>query len=136
LRSSTPALIRLALNDLVRRWIQGHCLSFLKYAADFRQEPRRWNWKTIFKSHAQKKRMSEQLSITCSTPSDRKGVVAEIWAENEQLAEISDDPGHMVIEFYARKSGEAWNFKLADLTRIIAEATNGLRRDSEDAKSR
>lgn len=80
--------------------------------------------------------MNEGLSITYSTPNDRKGVVAEIWVDNEQVAEICDDPGHMIIEIYPRKSGEPWKFKPEDLTRAIADATNGLRRDTKDAKSR
>ena len=72
--------------------------------------------------------MNETFSVTYSTPDDRKGVVAEIWAGNEQVAEIHDDQGYFAIEFYAREAGEPWRFKLEDITGIISSAVNGLQK--------
>ena len=70
--------------------------------------------------------MDNDLSITYSTPSDREGVVAEIWTGTAQAAEICGDSGRFSLEIYPQKSGHPWKFRLADFKRILIEAANGL----------
>lgn len=70
--------------------------------------------------------LKDELSITYSTPDDRRSVVAELYIGDEQFAEVNDDRGEMSIEFYPLLSGAATRVNVDDLVKIIALAIQGL----------
>ncbi len=70
--------------------------------------------------------MKNPLSIVYSSPDDRQRVVAEIWRDKLQLAEIHDDPGHMVIDFYNSKPEEPLSFKVEELVQVVGAAIYGF----------
>lgn len=70
--------------------------------------------------------MTHLSSLICSSP-DRDSVVFEIWAGNDQLAEVFREPGGSVeIEIYSPAEGGKWNFELEELVSLLNQAVNNL----------
>jgi hypothetical protein len=71
--------------------------------------------------------MMNKLRISISSPPDRENLVAEIFFETEQVAEINQESGSLMIEIYPKRSGECWLFDLDDLTEVLNVAKHKLK---------
>ncbi|MES2345428.1 MAG: hypothetical protein V4494_05790 [Chlamydiota bacterium] len=54
----------------------------------------------------------EKFSITVASLPNRDQLVAEIFYEDVQWVEISQDTGELIIEFYPHPTQEYWQFPL------------------------
>lgn len=75
--------------------------------------------------------MSTEILIT--SPSDREQLVAEIWCDDIQLAELNEEEGRPVLEIYPRPTGEAWILDFNDLIDLLQRARTALSTDSKSA---
>lgn len=69
--------------------------------------------------------------LVVGTPPDRKDISVEIWIGDAQFAEVYDDPGYPVVEFYDVKKPRIV-IKTADmldlLNRAVAELADRRRK--------
>ncbi|WP_150697988.1 hypothetical protein [Pandoraea terrae] len=66
------------------------------------------------------------LEALITSPPDRESVVYEIWHQNQQVAEISKEPGRKYeVEIYPCPDGGAWHL---DLNEFKALLEDGVRR--------
>lgn len=49
-----------------------------------------------------------RIELVVASPPHRRDIAVEIYVDGEQWAELHDDLGHPVAEFYGRPSGEPW----------------------------
>jgi hypothetical protein len=70
--------------------------------------------------------MANKFRLSISSPPDREYLVAEIFAETEQFAEISQETESLVIQIYPRQSGEFWTFEFEELTEVLNLARSRL----------
>jgi len=69
----------------------------------------------------------KNLHALMSSPPDRENAVFEIWLENEQLAEVSKEPGRSLdIQIYSRPGGDAWDVDLLELMSVLEKAAKNL----------
>lgn len=62
-----------------------------------------------------------------STP-DRDGLVAEIWWDNQMIAEVrKSGDGDLYVDLYPSPSRVPWSFRLDDFMRAMKEAERRLR---------
>jgi hypothetical protein len=66
--------------------------------------------------------------MVVGTPDNRRDISVEIYIDMEQWAEVYDDDGPQVAEFYGRASGAAWNIPLADALDLLKRASDELNR--------
>ena len=67
--------------------------------------------------------MSGRLTVKIASVPDREELVAELWEGDEMWAELSHErEGQLVLEIYARSSGEPWSFAFDDAVRGLLEA--------------
>ena len=67
------------------------------------------------------------FSIEIASVPDRDGVVAEIWWDDSQVAELRrSGEGDLLIEVYAPPSGGAWSFALSAFLDALNAAQNRL----------
>jgi hypothetical protein len=64
--------------------------------------------------------MSFKILIT--SPPDREKLVAEIWYENEQVGELSNDKSDMRLEIYPCPSDIAWKFDFSEFMEALRRA--------------
>lgn len=69
---------------------------------------------------------SNEITISISSLPDRDFLVAEIFIENEQIAEINRENEKYEIEIYPRKSGAFWKVGYEDLISNLQEAKETL----------
>jgi hypothetical protein len=62
------------------------------------------------------------LRISLSSPSDRQYLVADIFSDNVQVAEINNELGSLRIEIYAHPEGIPWEFSLDDFSSALNQA--------------
>jgi hypothetical protein len=67
-----------------------------------------------------------QFRMSIASPPDRDAVVAEIFVGAEQLAEVNREGGEWTVEFYARRSGEAWRLPFDETLRVLQDAKKRL----------
>jgi hypothetical protein len=64
--------------------------------------------------------------IVASAP-DRRDISIEIWYKNYQIADVWDDPGHPVVEFY-KAEGPNPVHKVEDILDLLNRAQQELAR--------
>jgi hypothetical protein len=62
------------------------------------------------------------VEIIVSSPPDRNFVVAEVWVEHEQWAEIDQELGTISIEFYPRRDGRPWKLDFEEALSVLTRA--------------
>jgi hypothetical protein len=60
--------------------------------------------------------------ISISSPPDRERLVAEVFAENCQWAELNQERGNLTLELYPRQDGQPWVFDYEEALRILHDA--------------
>lgn len=70
--------------------------------------------------------MSRQLRICISSPPDRERLVAEIFFDNTQWAELSQEDGTLRLEFYPLPTGESWQLSWDEVTSALEQAKERL----------
>lgn len=65
--------------------------------------------------------------IEIASVPDRDEVVAEIWYNDEMVAEMRQDNGETILEIYGKESGAPWSFKLQEWLRALDEAEKRLK---------
>lgn len=68
----------------------------------------------------------EKFRITIASPPDRKYLIAEILYEGVQWAEISQERGELVIQFYSHPYKDFWEFPLEEAIQILERAKTKL----------
>jgi len=66
------------------------------------------------------------LNISISSPPDREKLVAEIFFDNEQFAELNQDGENLCVEFYPRQDNQAWQLEFDQVVFAFAEAKKRL----------
>lgn len=67
------------------------------------------------------------LTIELASVPDRDDLIAEIWHEDEMVAEIQRVPdGRFVLELYPSPNQKPWSFDLEDWMTALAEAQRCL----------
>ena len=69
------------------------------------------------------------LDIKIASVPDRGRVVAELWFQDEQFAELNQEQDEIMVELYARSSGTPWIIPYSDLLFALREAKNDLSRE-------
>ena len=68
-----------------------------------------------------------KLTVEIASVPDRDNTVAEIWLEDEMIAEATqDDTGVCIVEVYPNPNGGAWRVDLEDLVQALSIAKNRL----------
>ncbi len=67
-----------------------------------------------------------QFRITIASLPDRERPVAEILYEGVQWAEISQEMGELIIQFYAHPKQKYWEFPVDDVLKTLEQAKNKL----------
>jgi hypothetical protein len=60
------------------------------------------------------------------TSTEKEQLVAKLWYDNEQWAELSQEHGELQLEIYPKASGQAWKVRYADMIEAIQEAKERL----------
>jgi hypothetical protein len=72
-------------------------------------------------------------TLVTSLP-DREKVVVEVWYNDAQVLELSNEHNSLDLEIYPRPSGEPWSFELTEflgvLQRAKARLLNGSKGES------
>ncbi len=69
----------------------------------------------------------EKFCITIGSLPHKERLVADIFYDNVQWAEISQEvDDELVIEFYAHPRGGDWSFPLEEALKILEQAKNKL----------
>jgi tetratricopeptide (TPR) repeat protein len=63
-------------------------------------------------------------------------LVAKLWCENEQWAEISQEQGELKLEIYPKPNGHAWHLKYDEAVKVIQEAKAKLLEPNQVSLSR
>ena len=69
---------------------------------------------------------SSQMRVTIASPPDREKLVAEIFHENEQWAEVHQERSELTLELYPRRDGKPWEFGLEDAVSALVAARKRL----------
>jgi len=70
--------------------------------------------------------MMPKNSILISSPPDRELLVAEIFQQNEQWAELNQEQEKLTVEIYPNQHEKAWVFEFDELIAILTEAKQRL----------
>lgn len=70
--------------------------------------------------------MKKTYRICISSPPDRDHLVAEIFFEDVQWAEVNQERGSLDTEFYARPDGQPWRIDYLTAISALNEAKNKL----------
>lgn len=70
--------------------------------------------------------MSEKYRICISSPPDREKLVAEIFFDAVQWAEINQESQALGVEFYPRPDGEPWKVEYETAVEALKEAKERL----------
>jgi hypothetical protein len=72
-----------------------------------------------------------KITVQLASVPDRDNLVAELWDENEQWGEVSQETENLRLEIYPRTSGENGNVWSFDLTEIIEKLKEAQKRISQ-----
>jgi len=70
--------------------------------------------------------MTQTFQIEITSVPDREELVAEIWVNHEQLAELRRDAGQIRVQLYARSDGRPWDVSYSSLLGALSKAQNRL----------
>jgi len=62
------------------------------------------------------------MKILITSPPDRENLVAEIWVDNCQLAEVSQEGEVQFVEIYPHPPGGAWRVPFRQLLQAMKQA--------------
>ena len=68
----------------------------------------------------------EHFKISISSPPDRDCLVAEIFMDNNQWAEVNQESGELMLELYPRKDGQPWVFDFETALEVLQAAKKKL----------
>jgi hypothetical protein len=54
--------------------------------------------------------LPHKMSVDIASPPDREKLVAGIFYEREQWAEINQESGRLTLELYPRRDSKPWSF--------------------------
>lgn len=63
-----------------------------------------------------------KYNICISSPPDREKLVAEIFFNDVQWAEVNQENNDLEVEFYTRPDGQPWKIDYSDVIRALHEA--------------
>ena len=66
------------------------------------------------------------FEITIASLPDRERVVAEIYYDNFQWVEISQETNELLIQFYSHPKQDHWEFQLDEAVTVLQEAKKAL----------
>jgi hypothetical protein len=66
------------------------------------------------------------IKLLVTSPPDRERVVVELWRDDVQIAEVSNDSGIPRIEFYAEPGTNRMDVSLDELEEALKKATENL----------
>lgn len=69
-----------------------------------------------------------RFELIVGSPPNRRDISVEIYIDEEQWAEVYDDPGHQVVEFFGRKSGKPWELTMSEALDLLKRASDELKR--------
>jgi hypothetical protein len=64
--------------------------------------------------------------ITISSPPDRRNLVAEIFFDNEQWAELSKEGENLQLDIYPKQDGQPWSLSFQKVFEVLIEAKERL----------
>lgn len=64
-----------------------------------------------------------ELKVLITSPPDRENLVAEVWVDDCQFAEVSQEDGTRLVEMYAHPRGETWRISFHDLIEVMELAS-------------
>jgi hypothetical protein len=64
-----------------------------------------------------------------ASPPDREKLVAEIFYDSEQWAEIHQEARHLTLQIYPRRDGHPWEFSLDAAVGMLQRASKRLTGD-------
>lgn len=64
----------------------------------------------------------EKFRITVASLPDREHLVAEILYEGIQWAEISQETGELIIQFYSHPRKKYWEFPIDEALKVLEQA--------------
>ena len=68
----------------------------------------------------------KNFEITIASLPHREELVAEIYYENQQWVEISQETGKLIIQFYPHPKQKYWEFSLEEAMQVLEQAKNKL----------
>ena len=66
------------------------------------------------------------ITITVASVPDREQLVAELWDEDVQFGELSQEEGQLVLEIYPRPDGLPWTFPFEDIQKALERVKGKL----------
>ena len=66
------------------------------------------------------------MYIQIASLPDREKPVAELWFNDAQWGEVSQQGGDLVLELYPNPSGQPWSFRYEDALALLQQAGNEL----------
>ncbi len=66
------------------------------------------------------------MEVDIASPPDRKKLVAEIFYDHEQWAEIHQEAGNLTLEIYPRRDGKPWEFSFEEALAALRHAQSRL----------
>ena len=75
----------------------------------------------------------DEIDLCVSSPPDRTFHVVELFAGDEQWAEIAQEQGDLTIEIYPHRNGETWSFRYDDLMEALQRARAALLGDETES---
>ena len=67
-----------------------------------------------------------KFTITVASLPDRENLVAEIYFQTFQFAEISQEAKEFIIQFYPHPEKAFWEFDLSEIQEVIEKAKKRL----------
>jgi hypothetical protein len=66
--------------------------------------------------------MTTKIEIVIASLPDRDNLVAELWCENKQLGELSQEHENLILELYPNSSQNSWIFRLDEILEVLEQA--------------
>jgi hypothetical protein len=70
---------------------------------------------------------NNKFSVEVTSVPDRDGLVAEIWLDQELLAELRDERGSLHMQIYPAPEGQPWDVPYEAFSRALQQARDRLR---------
>jgi hypothetical protein len=77
--------------------------------------------------------MTTKIEIVIASLPDRDNLVAELWCENKQLGELSQEHENLILELYPNSSQNSWIFRLDEILEVLEQAKYKLLDSSNDS---
>jgi hypothetical protein len=70
--------------------------------------------------------MNDNFAIEIASVPDREQLVAEIWWQDQQCCELSQEGDHLILELYPNQTGDAWRFTYDEFLEVLSRARDRL----------